>query len=201
MLLPQEFYKGNDVVGMARELIGKIIFTRTDDGYSSGMISETEAYAGGDDKAFHAYGNRRTKRTEVMYAMGGRAYVYLCYGVHCLFNVVSNGEDIPHAILVRGIFPLEGKELMEQRRNRKYSGKDFTNGPGKVSQALGIDLSFNGELLNGARIGIEDRAAQIPGSKIKAGPRIGVDYAGADAQLPFRFVLDADLCPSIKSRV
>jgi len=192
MLLSQEFYKGDDVVGMARELIGKIIFTRTNDGYSSGMISETEAYAGVVDRVSHAYGNRRTKRTEVMYAMGGRAYVYLCYGVHCLFNVVSNVEDIPHAILVRSIVPLEGTELMEQRRNRKYSSKGFSDGPGKVSEALGIDLSFNGEVLNGTMIGVEDRDVQIPIGQIKAGPRIGVDYAGEDAKLPYRFVLDAD---------
>ena len=107
-----------DVVGIARELLGKVVCTRIDGELTTALITETEAYAGVTDKASHAYGDRRTKRTEPMYSTGGVAYVYLCYGIHHLFNVVTNKKDVPHAILVRSGKPLSGIKLMLERRQK-----------------------------------------------------------------------------------
>jgi DNA-3-methyladenine glycosylase len=154
---------------------------------TAGIITETEAYNGIIDKASHAYGNRRTNRTEIMYRSGGCAYVYLCYGVHSLFNVVTNKEDLPHAVLIRAIQPLHGIEIMELRRGKLRSTKAFTGGPGTVSQALGIHYSASGLSLMESKIWIEDQQIKIQKSNIIAGPRIGVDYAGEDALLPYRF--------------
>lgn len=139
---------------------------------TGGYIIETEAYKGPEDKASHAYNNRRTKRTEVMFQKGGICYVYLCYGMHHLLNVVTNQENIPHAILIRGIYiPDKGKII----------------GPGNVTKALGVDMHYNGESLLSDKIWIEERE-KIKG-EIVASPRVGIDYAGEDAKLPWRFIL------------
>lgn len=193
MLLDQSFYFKEDVVQIAKELLGKVIFTQIDGQYTSGIITETEAYAGISDKASHAYGNRRTSRTEIMFGKGGHAYVYLCYGIHSLFNIVTNLEGVPHAVLLRGIYPLDGKSVMEQRRSKKFTIKGFSDGPGKVSQALGIDLQLNAKPLNGKLIGIKDMGYIIPENLILVGPRVGVDYAGEDALLPFRFLFNGSV--------
>lgn len=185
--LPRSFYTRDDVVGIARELIGKVLVTRIDGAYTAGVITETEAYAGAIDRASHAYGDRRTARTEVMYARGGTAYVYLCYGIHHLFNVVTNASNTPHAVLVRAIHPLEGIEMMKARRHQR---KLTTGGPGTVGQALGIRTMHSGTDLLGTLIHIEDRGIIVPDERIIAGPRIGVDYAGEDALLPYRFHTD-----------
>ena len=154
------------------------------------MITETEAYAGAIDKASHAYNNRRTARTETMYQPGGVAYVYLCYGVHHLFNVVTNVQDIPHAVLIRAIEPLEGIDVMLQRRGLHQPTHKLTAGPGSMSAALGINYkAHNGLPLNGAVLYIEDRHIVIGENQIVASPRIGVNYAGADALLPYRFTI------------
>jgi DNA-3-methyladenine glycosylase len=148
------------------------------------VITETEAYAGAGDKASHASGGRRTARNEPMYGQGGVAYVYLCYGIHHLFNVVTNREGTPHAVLVRAVHPLEGIDVMVQRRGRvRFS----TGGPGTLSQALGIHTSQSGTDLLGTRIWIEDRGIVVPQKEVIVGPRVGVDYAGEDALLPYRF--------------
>lgn len=195
MKLPLSFYRRTDVVQIAKELLGKYLITNIDGVVTAGIITETEAYNGEIDRASHAFGGRRTARTEVMYNDGGTAYVYLCYGIHSLFNVVTNKENIPHAVLIRAIYPVEGFEKMLSRRRRpKATKSDLCIGPGTVSQALGIHFSHTGKSLSGNEIWIEDRKFQIADSKITAGPRIGVDYAGKDALLPYRLrVMHSDL--------
>lgn len=153
------------------------------------MITETEAYAGVTDKASHAYGNRRTARTEVMFAEGGVAYVYLCYGIHHLFNVVTNVAEIPHAVLIRAGEPLEGIDHMLLRRKKATLTPALTSGPGALSAALGIRTIHSGVSLNGDRISIHDMGTNISPSQIVAATRIGVAYAGADALLPYRFYI------------
>ena len=186
--LPYSFYRAQDTVEQARNLLGKVLVSRDENGaISSGMITETEAYCGAVDRACHAYGNRRTKRTEVLYGRGGQAYVYLCYGLHHLFNVVAQDQDEPHAILVRAIEPLEGKELMLHRRRMSKMEYRLTAGPGSMSRSMGINVSDTGESLKGSRIWIEDRKISVPDKRIAVGPRIGIDYAGEDASLPYRF--------------
>jgi DNA-3-methyladenine glycosylase len=189
--LRKNFYQRADVVQVARDLIGKYLFTFFEEGLTGGIITETEAYNGVIDKASHAYSNRRTQRTETMYAAGGTAYIYLCYGIHSLFNVVTNKKDIPHAVLIRSIFPTHGIELMLKRRKKTRPDKSLTSGPGSVCQALGIHYSKSGESLMGKYIWIEDRKLMPDPSEIMITPRIGVDYAGTDAMLPYRFLWDA----------
>ncbi len=183
------FYLREQVVDIAKELLGKTICTRIDGTLTTGLITETEAYAGVTDRASHAFGDRRTERTEVMYRKGGVAYVYLCYGIHHLFNFVTGKKHEPHAVLLRGIFPQHGLETMEYRRSMEFRGKGFSDGPGKVTQALGIRVDHNGTNLMGNTIWIEDTGRSVNDSDILTGPRIGVDYAGADALLPYRFLL------------
>ena len=188
--LPEAFYLRKDVNLIARELLGKYLITNLDGGLAGGMIMETEAYEGITDRASHAYNNRRTARTEVMFGRGGRAYIYLCYGVHSLFNVVTNAEDIPHAILVRGIFPSDGLEIMKARTGKEKLGQSDGIGPGRVSGLLGIHYSLSGTSLLGDKIWIEDRNMLVKETEILTGPRIGVSYAGPDALLPYRYRLD-----------
>jgi DNA-3-methyladenine glycosylase len=187
--LGYSFYNRPDVVEIARELLGKILVTRFDNLLTSGRIVETEAYAGIVDKASHAYGGRRTKRTEIMYKSGGVAYVYLCYGIHHLFNVVTNLEEIPHAILIRALEPLDGIEIMLRRTGKNKPDETLTRGPGNLSRAMGIFSQHNGVPLNGKEIFIADDGYRIAKKDITATRRIGVDYAAEDAQLPYRFTL------------
>lgn len=200
MPLPLPFYLRSNVVQIARDLLGKHLVTRMDGIITSGIICETEAYAGVTDKASHAYGGRRTARTEVMFAPGGTAYVYLCYGMHSLFNIVTNVQDIPHAVLIRGIIPAEGITTMQTRAGKEKVTKYFGTGPGKVSKILGIHYSHSGfDLIKkpsnkaDPAIWIEDRGIAVDPAKIISGPRIGVSYAGEDALLPYRFWIARDI--------
>jgi DNA-3-methyladenine glycosylase len=186
-LVPASFYRRDDVVQVSRELLGKVLCTRVNGAVTKAVITETEAYAGVGDKASHAYGGRRTRRTEPMYAAGGIAYVYLCYGLHHLFNVVSGRAGTPHAILVRAGRPLEGEALIRKRRGRAATDKTLMAGPGTVSQALGITTKLTGSSLLGDRIWIEDHGLEVDAGGITAGPRVGVDYAAEDAARPYRF--------------
>jgi DNA-3-methyladenine glycosylase len=183
------FYNRADVVKIAKELIGKILVTHFGEVVTSGRIVETEAYAGAIDRASHAYGNRRTNRTEVMFQSGGLAYVYLCYGIHHLFNVVINQKDIPHAILIRGIEPLQGVHTMLERTGKHVADFTLTKGPGNVSKALGINTTHTWLSLLGDEIYIATDDFVVAKKDIIATPRIGVDYAGEDAKLPYRFIL------------
>jgi DNA-3-methyladenine glycosylase len=190
--LLRDFYTGSDVVQIAKDLLGKVIVTNIEGQITSGIITETEAYAGPIDKASHAYKNKKTNRTKTMFETGGIAYVYLIYGIHHLFNFVTNIKGIPHAVLLRGIVPIEGLEIMQKRRNTLKKNK-FTLGPGTASQALGITTALDGVDLLGDKIWVEDRGIQIQSTKIITQPRIGVDYAGEHAKWEWNFKLEMDL--------
>ena len=190
MKLATEFYLRDDVVAISRELIGKVLCTNINGVRTDAIITETEAYAGITDKASHAFGDRRTKRTEPMYGPGGTAYVYLCYGIHHLFNVVTNVKGVPHAVLVRAGKPVEGLDVILLRRNRTRVDKTLMGGPGTVSQALGIKTDMTGTSLRSSRIWIEDRGMTALDKDVSVGPRVGVDYAQEDAARPYRFALD-----------
>lgn len=189
MKLAKDCFLGDDVVAMARDLIGKTLFTMVDGQLAGGVICETEAYKGTNDRASHAYGGRRTRRNEMMYHEGGVAYVYLCYGMHHLLNFVTNVDGVPDAVLIRGIVPTHGEELMLKRTGKRKITPDIGIGPGKVSKLLGITVADNGISLCGDRLWVEDRGLQIPDDRVDITPRIGVDYAGDDARLPYRFTV------------
>lgn len=187
MKLPLSYYQNQDVIFLAQNLLGKVLFTQIGDQVTAGIIVETEAYFGALDKASHAYGGRRTDRTETLYHEGGVSYVYLCYGIHHLFNIVSSVRDEPHAVLVRAVEPLVGKEIMEQRRNMPFTKAAISSGPGSAAKALGIDRTFNKKDLTGEEIWIEDHGIRYSPHDIVASPRVGVAYAQEDALLPWRF--------------
>lgn len=177
------FFQRSDVVEIARDLLGKVLFTYLNGELTGGMIVETEAYCGETDRACHAFG-KRTARTEPMYQPGGIAYVYLCYGIHHLFNVVTNKLGAADAVLIRALEPVVGLDIMLKRRQNKNA--KLASGPGVLSQALGISTSLNGCSLQGDEIWIaSEKEAKLP--EIVAGKRIGVEYAGVDAHLPWRF--------------
>jgi DNA-3-methyladenine glycosylase len=182
-----EFYRRTNVVQIAKELLGKILVTRWGGIETSGRIVETEAYKGIIDKASHAYGGRRTKRNEIMYADGGMVYIYLCYGIHHLVNVVTHTKDVPHAILIRALEPLKGIEVMLKRAGKKKQDYSITKGPGNVSKALGLHTSQSGCSLISKEVFIADDGFAFSKKEIAISPRIGVDYAEEDALLPYRF--------------
>ena len=192
MRLTKEFYQQADVTHVARELLGKVLCTQSAEGITKGIIVETEAYCGATDKACHAFLNKRTSRTEIMFQEGGMVYTYLCYGIHTLFNIVTNQKDQADAVLIRAVEPLEGLDLMASRRNMPSSNKRLTAGPGCLTKALGIDLTMNGIDLMSTIIWIEDQAIDIPETKILAGPRVGIAYAEEDALLPWRFQINGN---------
>ncbi len=190
MKVSLEFYVREDVVQISRELLGKVLCTKLDGQVTKAIITETEAYAGVSDKASHAYGGRRTKRTEPLYTRGGTAYVYLCYGIHHLFNVVTNKTGTPHAVLIRAGKSFEGCELMHKRRNKRPIDKSLLAGPGSLSQALGITTDLTGSNLLGDQIWIEDHKISVADEDIATGPRVGIDYADEDSTRPYRFIVD-----------
>jgi DNA-3-methyladenine glycosylase len=184
--LPREFYTRAKVLTVARDLLGTLLVVLAPAGTRvAGIIVETEAYRGPQDRASHAYGGRRTKRTEAMYGMGGAAYVYFVYGMYYQFNVVTNVADIPHAILIRAVEPVEGLEVMRQRRPGQPD-RNLTSGPGKLCIALGIDRQLDRADLLGNQVWIED-GERVPARLIAAGPRIGIDYAAGWKDKPWRF--------------
>ena len=184
--LPREFYTRSNVVTVARDLLGKLLVVPDKDGRRvSGIIVETEAYRGPMDRAAHSYGGRRTKRTETMYGIGGTAYVFFVYGMYNQFNVVTNVEDAPHAVLIRALEPVEGIEVMRKRRLGQPD-HNLTNGPGKLCIAMGIDRKLDAADLIGDRVWLE-QGRTIPRSQIASGPRIGIDYAEEWIEKPWRF--------------
>lgn len=186
-LLEESFYQREDVLKIAGELLGKILVTNWEGILTSGRIVEVEAYNGVVDKASHAAGGRRTARNEIMYGNGGFSYVYLCYGIHHLFNVVTNLQGMPQAILIRALEPIDGIDEMLVRTNKKQLDYTLTRGPGNVSKALGIYTKHNGIFLSDEKLYIVDDGKRYKRNEITASPRIGVDYAGEDAKLPYRF--------------
>lgn len=201
MKLPFSYYLNQDVLFLANDLLGKVLFTQIDGEITAGIIVETEAYFGVQDKASHAYGGRRTDRTEPMFGQGGISYVYLCYGIHNLFNIVSSVEGEPHAVLIRAIEPLTGIEIMETRRNMPATKAAISSGPGSAAKALGIDRSFNQKDLTGEEIWIEDHGIRYPAEDIAATPRVGVAYAQEDALLPWRFFVKGNKYVSKPNKV
>jgi DNA-3-methyladenine glycosylase len=185
--LPLDFYRRNNVLKIAEDLIGKILVTRWNRILTSGRIVECEAYAGATDKAAHSYGNRRTNRTEIMYASGGVAYVYFCYGIHHMFNVVTNVKDTPQAVLVRALEPLKGVDEMLRRTAKAKADNTLTRGPGNVCKAMGIYTMHTGISLRSQELYIAEDRFSYAAEEIFTSPRIGVDYAGKDALLPYRF--------------
>ena len=193
--LPRKFYTRDDTLQIARELLGKILVVPTADGKRvSGMIVETEAYLGIEDKAAHSYNNRRTQRTETMFAVGGTVYIFFIYGMYFQFNVVAGRADVPHAILIRAVEPVEGIEIMRERRSfrrgkisaSKMPDRNLTSGPGKLCIALGIDREFNNADLLGEQVWLE-KGRTFYGAEIAEGKRIGIDYAEEYAEKPWRF--------------
>ena len=187
--IPLSFYTRKDVVLIAKELIGKIIVTNFDGIITSGRIVETEAYVGITDKASHSYNKKRTARNEHMYATAGTAYVYICYGLHQMLNIVTNSKDVPDAILIRAIEPIWGIDIMQKRTGKKILDKTLTRGPGNVGKALGIFKYHSGLNLLDEEIYLLNDGFKIPKDKIGISKRIGVESAGADALLPYRFYL------------
>jgi len=182
------FYQRADVVQISKDLLGKVLCTNfKGQPLASGIITETEAYCGRSDKASHANNGLCTKRTEVMYQAGGAAYVYLCYGIHHLFNVVTNVKNKADAVLIRSIKPLDGAYTILSRRQADTLSPKVTAGPGRLTKALGITTNHTGIDLTADTIWIEDRKIGYRAEKIASSPRIGVDYAGEDAKRPWRF--------------
>ena len=186
-ILPREFYTRTNVLTIARQLLGQVLVVPARDGRRvSGIIVETEAYRGPQDRASHAYGGRRTHRTETMYQIGGTAYVYFVYGMYYQLNVVTNVKEIPHAVLVRALEPVQGIELMRRRRHGQ-SDHNLTNGPGKLCIALGIDRRHDRTDLLEGPVWIEQGETRVSPAAIACGPRIGIDYAEGWVEKPWRF--------------
>lgn len=199
--LPQTFYLREDTTKVARELLGKLLIVPSESGERvSGMIVETEAYLGTIDKAAHTFGGRRTPRNEITYAAGGHVYVFFVYGMYFQLNFVTGDIDRPHVVLIRAVEPVEGIEVMRERRG-PMPDKNLTSGPGKLCIALGIDRSLNGELLTGNRIWVEEHK-KIPKSQISAGPRVGIDYAEEFIEKPWRFWMNQNqyVSKSVRAR-
>lgn len=188
--LRSTFYRRDDVVAVSRELLGKVLVSEIDGRRTAAIITETEAYAGVADRASHAYGDRRTRRTEPMYGPGGAAYVYLCYGIHHLFNVVTGAAGVPHAVLVRAGAAHSGLQDMLERRGKPQPDRTLLAGPGSLAKALGITTALTGSSLLDGPIRIEDHGLEIDPARVSVGPRVGIDYAGEDAARPYRFRLD-----------
>lgn len=186
--LPARFFQGPDVQAIARDLLGAMLYCRTEGVLTGGRIVETEAYEGVTDRASHAYGGRRTDRTEIMYGPGGRAYVYLCYGIHHLFNVVTNVQGTPHAVLIRALEPVEGIAHMQARMGKPQAITQLCAGPGKLCKALGISLDHQGKILTPTQgIWMEPALQAVAAEHLGIGTRVGVAYAGEDAFLPYRY--------------
>lgn len=193
IIIPDEFYLSEDVVGLARDMIGKLLIKRNENDLMVSVITETEAYAGETDRASHAWNGRRTARTEVMYSTGGVCYVYLCYGMHHLLNIVTAPEGIPHAVLIRSILPLSGFDSVKKTKTGAKNLIKSGIGPGRLTRLLGIDMKYNGQsLCGGEKIWIEDCGLNFK-EFIAVTKRIGIDYAGADAELPYRFVVESEI--------
>jgi len=185
--LPLDFFLNNNVQEVAQNLLGQTIYTNINGNISSAMIIETEAYQGPEDKASHAYNNKRTKRTEIMYKNGGCCYIYICYGIHYLFNIVTNKINIPHAVLIRSGKVISGLEYIKKRRGNHIPNSKLLQGPGNFTKGLGIDMRFNGLYLDKKQIWIKNTSTVK--KQIITAPRVGISYAEKYALLPWRYIL------------
>ena len=198
--VPLSFYDRKDVVKIAEELLGKIIVTNIDGFFTSGRIVETEAYVGITDKASHSFSGKRTAKNEHMYSAPGTAYIYICYGMHQMMNIVTNEKEIPDAVLIRAIEPLEGIDIMLQRTKKDHADKTLTRGPGNVGKALGIFKHHSGLHLLDEQIYLIDDGQKISKENIGVSKRIGVESAGPDGLLPYRFFVKGNKYVSGKNR-
>lgn len=189
MIISRSFYTRSDVLQIAKDLLGKVLVSSIGGITTSGIIVETEAYRAPDDRACHAYQNKRTERTETMFKLGGIAYVYICYGIHHLFNVVTGEDGMAHAVLIRAVEPLEGKSVMKSRRKITQIIPSLTNGPGKFTEAMSITKDHNAvELFNAQSIiHIRDMSISVDHNEILTGPRVGMGNIGESALRPWRF--------------
>ncbi len=189
-ILPLPFFERTRVLDIAEDLLGKIVVTHFNHEVTSGLIVETEAYAGVSDSASHAFGGRRTARNETMYAKGGAVYVYICYGIHQMLNIVTNKKNIPDAVLIRAIEPLEGLDIMLNRSGKTISDASITRGPGNVARALGIHKGYDGMMLQNGAIKIyKENDKKLRQHLIGKSKRIGVENSGKDALQPYRFFI------------
>ena len=188
-VLPATFYQREQILEIAKDLLGKLLVTKWNDVVTSGRIVECEAYNGVVDRASHAFGGRRTARNETMFAEAGTAYVYICYGMHHLFNVITNKKEVPHAILIRALDPQNGIDKMRKRRGKKQMDYSITKGPGSLSAALGISKKHNGYSLQHPQLFIADDGFDFPEKLIAASARIGVESSKEAATYPYRFYI------------
>ena len=200
----EEILEGN-TIDAAQALIGwKLVRRLADGAILEALITETEAYAGPEDKASHAYNNRRTKRTDVMYRRAGTVYLYLLYGLHLCLNIVTEGLDYPSAVLIRGAYPLAGSEdlIAANRFSKRWADlsidqrRNLLNGPGKICQGLSVSLDINGCLLGSCGLSIEPFLFP-PVFAIEGLPRVGIGYAQEYRDKPWRFRLDPSLVPAL----
>jgi DNA-3-methyladenine glycosylase len=196
--LNQSFYDRRDVVRIAKELLGKILITQIDGIRCSGRIVETEAYAGVGDRASHAFRGRRTPRSEDLYGEPGTVYMYICYGMHHLFNVITNKKNIPHGVLIRALEPMEGIEQMLIRSGKLSADYTLTKGPGNLSRAMGLTKLHTGTNLFSKEIFIADDGLRYKKDEILITKRIGVESAREDAELPYRFIVKGNPYVSAK---
>ena len=189
MKLPISFYQNDDVVTLSENLLGKYLYTFVDNQLAGGIIVETEAYRGPEDRGSHAYNHRRTARNEIMYAQGGVVYMYICYGIHDMLNIVTGKEGESHAILIRAIEPTEGLESMRLRRGFEHDDKRLCKGPGALAKALGLKKLHNGISLESDEIWIEDKGYQVSAENIVACPRIGLNIDEPYKSIPWRFYI------------
>jgi len=198
-LLPLSFYRQKDVVKIAKQLLGKTLFSEIDGMKTGGIIIETEAYGGTTDKACHAYKGKCSSRTQTMFESGGIAYVYLCYGMHNLLNVVTNEKNNPEAVLIRAIYPQIGIDMMLKRRKKKKITSSLTSGPGSLCQALGITRKMDQHSLLKSPLWIEKNDLLIKEKDIEISKRIGIDYAEEDANRLWRFRITRQLIEALIS--
>jgi DNA-3-methyladenine glycosylase len=196
--LDHTFYNRKNVIHIARDLLGKILVTHFDGLRCAGRIVETEAYNGINDRASHAFGGRRTIRNEHLYGSPGTVYIYVCYGMHHLFNVITNRKDIPHGVLIRALQPMEGIEEMLKRSGKFTIDYSLTRGPGNLARAMGLSKIHNGQDLFSGEIFIEDDGLRYKKDEVVATKRIGIAYAREDAELPYRFIVKANPYVSAK---
>lgn len=196
--LKLNFYDRKNVVSIAEDLLGKILVTQIDGLRTSGRIVETEAYAGINDRASHAFGGKRTARSEHLYGPPGTLYMYICYGMHHLVNVITNKKDIPHGVLIRALEPLEGVEWMLKRTGKTKLDFTLTRGPGNLARAMGLSKSQSGGNFFSEEIFIEDDGTRYKKNQILVTHRIGVESAREDAELPYRFIVKGN--PYVSAR-
>lgn len=189
MKISNEFYQRENVVLIASELLGKYLYTNIDGQLTAGLIVETEAYKGPEDLGSHAYNHRRTPRNETMYAAGGIAYMYICYGIHDMLNIVTGAENSSHAVLIRALEPIVGLEIMRERRKIFNDDTRLCKGPGALAKAMGLNKRHNGISLQGDQLWLEDKEVQIVAEKVVAAPRIGLNIAEPYKSIPWRFYI------------